>query len=262
MEGIKRLHAKLKEHKIRSIWADGRFLEFQQINQSDNSTDGSIEYLNEQPDTFVYEYGLCREYDKISFLMNLAGDVGYKYVIMFGCDEYPEGDFRQLLSNLSKLKDEPAVYRVPFKVHENDTTNKPLSKNNQVERIFIHPNRIKVKNTHWSFFIDDSDKPNRSSEESVKGITIVHDQSIRDKDRDKMMTEYQKKQYMDERQNYYIHDKGLDPKPTIQGLVRLFPLCKVIDRKRYFLIKGNYNITKLPLKWIRTRIPEGLCVMK
>lgn len=263
LEGIKRLHAKLKQHKIHSIWADGRFHDFKQINQLDNSTDGSSEYLKEQKDVFVYEYGLCYEYDKLSFLINLAGDTGYDYVIMFGCDEYPEGDFKELIKNLDKLYDgKPAVYRVHFKIHENDATNKPLSKNNQVERIFIHPNRIKIKNTHWSFFIDNSDKPNRSSEESVKGITIVHDQSIRDKDRDDMMNQYQEKQRLDERENYYIHSQGLESTPTLEGLHKLFPNCRGIDKGRYFIIQGKIDATKLPLKWTRFRTLEGLCVMK
>ncbi|KKM79789.1 hypothetical protein LCGC14_1346310, partial [marine sediment metagenome] len=149
-----------------------------------------------------------------------------------------------------------------FKVHENDTTNRPMAKNNQVERIFIHPNRVKIKNTHWSFFIDNSDKPNRSSEESVKGVTIIHDQSVRDKDRDDMMNEYQKKQRLDERENYYIHSKGLESTPTLEGLLKLFPNCRSIDKGRYFIIQGDFDITKLPLKWFRYRILEGLCVMK
>lgn len=260
LEGIRRLHTKLKEHKICSIWADGRFHDFKKIRNSDNSTDGSLEYLDKQLDCIVLRCEPLLEYEKLTRLLHLTGDIGYKYAILLSCDELPVGSFDELVKNLDNWRDEPQLYRLNFTTE----TKKDIHTHSEnfVERVFRYPNRFNVNITHWSYYIDDNKKVTLSPKKAIKGITIHHDLAIRNKDREEMMTEYQKIQKVNEHENYYIRKQGLESTPTLEGLTKLFPDCKIGEKGRYFIIQGEMDTTKLPVKWFRYRILEGLCVMK
>jgi len=261
LDGMKRLYDSLHEYGIDSIWVDGRFKVFTKINNSDQSTDGSREFIKSKPDATLCTLPVMFEYDSKSILLEKARD--YDYAIQFGCDEYPVGDFDELVRNLDEISDgSPAVYRVNAVIDKADTTGRLLTKNGKTEKIFCKPHRIKCHNTHWSHFIDSSDAPYRSLEKAVGGITIHHDQSIRESSREELMDKYQKIQYFDERQKYYIHKNKIKKKPSMEGLNILFPFAKIIENDTNFMIKDDVNASKLPLNWVRCKTTEGLCVMK
>lgn len=261
IDGMKRLYDSLHKHKINSIWADGRFEGFTRINNSDFSTDGSREFIKSKDDTLLITLPPMLECDNKSILLQEAGE--YDYAIQFGCDEYPTGNFDELVNNLDKITDEsPAIYRVRVVVDESDTTGRPLSKDGMTEKIFYKPHRIKCHNTHWSHFVDESEKPHISPEKAVDGITIHHDQSVREQSRERLMDIYQNRQMIDERQKYYMHKKGLSRRPTIQTLHKLFPQSNIIENKTNYLIRDKVDTSILPSVWVRCMTPNGLCIMK
>ena len=130
------------------------------------------------------------------------------------------------------------------------------------EKVFFKPYRIKCRNSHWSFYIDGSDKANMSPEYTVKGVTVHHDQSIRKSSRDIMMDSYQHTQIIEEAEKLYIHSKNLAGRPTIDSLHTLFPTICIVENSSNFIIKENIDANKLPLNWTRCMTPDGLCIMK
>ena len=261
VDGMKRLYSHLHRHNIKSIWADGRFEGFTRINSSDQSTYGSREFIKSKSDAKLYTFPVMFECDNKSLLLEKAKD--YDYAIQFGCDEYPVGSFDELVRNLDKIAGEkPEIFRIYAVIDESDTTDRPLSKDGKTEKVFYKPHRIKCHNTHWSHFIDDSNKPYISPEYAVCGVIIHHDQSVREKSRENLMDIYQNRQYVDEREKYYMHKHGIDRKPTIRGLKKLFPSTNVIENNTNFLIKESIDTTKLPVSWVRCMTPDGLCITK
>jgi len=259
-EGVKRLHSKLKEKGIFSIWGDGRYPDFEKINNSDLSSDETRDYLLAQDDIKLMYYPNMLEYDKLTKLLHTAGKMGFKYAILFGCDEYPIGDFKELVNNLNKLEDKPAVHRLKFtKKGKKDRQTHPF---NYVERVFRYPGRISVKITHWRYHIDGKTELNVSDKKRIKGITIHHDQTIRPKEREYKMSEYQVKQFGNERSGFFAEAFGIDSNPTMRGLKKLFPNNEIIEHEKHFSIKGETNAKRLLFSWLRWRDFEELCVKK
>lgn len=258
-QGVKRLHSKLKKYGISSIWGDGRFPDFEKINDSDLSSDGTRDYLLAQNDTKVMYYPKMYEYDKLTKLLHTAGNMAYKYAILFGCDEYPIGDFDELIKNL-KHEDKPNVCRLKLtKESEKDNNTHPAD---YVERVFVYPQRISVKTTHWSYYTDDGSKAIISDKKIIEGIIVHHNQSIRPKEREGLMSEYQVKQFTNERSGFFAKALGIDSKPSMKGLEILFPDNEIIEHERHFSIKGKVEAKRLLFSWLRWRNPEELCVKK
>ena len=258
IDGMKRLYSHLHKCKIKSIWGDGRFKGFTRITNSDISTDGSREFIESKKDAILFTIPLCYEYESKSIMLQKAG--GYDYAVVFDCDEYVTGDFDTLVSNLDKIVgDKPEIFRVDVSIIDNKSS---VWKDNASERIFYKPHRIRCNNTHWSFFIDKSETPHISPACSVKGITVYHDQSIRDSSRDSMMDSYQHTQIIEEAEKLYVHSKKLAGRPTINALNTLFPTACIVESSSNFIIKENIDANKLPLNWTRCMTPDGLCIMK
>ena len=179
-----RLHEYLKLHKIKSIWADGRYHNFKQIDGHDLSIDGLRNYLLAQKDVTLINTGLCYMHDKLN---DLFGNVDTEYCIIFGCDEYPVGDFDILMQNLHSYNTgEPQYYRIEIdeKVQNNTSYEKE-----GIERIFYKPLRFVAKHAHWCFYVER--KLMTSLENIVKGITVVHDDTVRTPKRNQLMFDYQ-----------------------------------------------------------------------
>lgn len=183
----KRLYQHLHKHDIYSIWADGRFHNFKQINGSNSSTDELPGFLKLRYDVEVMDVGLCQMYEKLNRLFERAGSLCYDYCFLFGCDEYPDGDFEILLQNLEMFNvGEAAYYRVNVDVKN------PLerfNKDNGLERIFYKPEKFTVHKAHWYYHIDG--KVATSIEYIIKGVIIIHDEYVRTPERNQMMSDYQ-----------------------------------------------------------------------
>ncbi len=186
--GGKRLYWHLHKHGIYSIWADGRFHNFKQINNSDLSTDELPAFLKLRPDTDILNVGLCWMHEKLNSLFDRTAGMCYDYCFLFGCDEYPVGDFNLLLQNLAMYTvHESCYYRVDIdERNPKDKTNKDQG----IERIFYLPEHFSVHKAHWYYFIDG--KKAYSYPQIMKGVKVVHDDTVRTKERNQMMNDYQK----------------------------------------------------------------------
>lgn len=202
IEGAKRLYPILNKLGIPSVWCDGRFDRFPMINNSDFSTDGTLEYLEDKVDTRIIKLGGFTEPEKKTALFKQLKS--WKYALFLGADEWPEGDVTEFMMNVKMFdSDEPTVLRLEAVIAESDTGLKQYTRShNQIERLFIYPHRIETKFTHWCHFIDDNPKAFHSMQAVVKGLVIVHDQSIRSKLREKQMDNYQIEMKDKERYDY------------------------------------------------------------
>ena len=183
-----RLYENIHEYGLQSYWADGRFPNFQQINNSDISTDGLREFIQSKPDAELVtkDEGVDEMFNKLNKLLDSVGEK-YDYVILMGCDELFEGDFDVLLNNLAMYDvGVPALYRVG--INETDITDM-TRKDAGIERVMYKPERFRVNKAHWRYFVDGIQC--LSYEKLIDGVIIKHDRTIRPKKRDDMMNDYQ-----------------------------------------------------------------------
>lgn len=182
---IKKMVHSIPVH-VTKIFIDGRFPDFPQINGSDYSTDGTIEYLDSLPNTIVCKYADYHT-KKSNFLFQKCEEFGFDAVLRLATDEYLEGDWNDF-ERRSTGFDGPRAY-VAFKDLHGDGRNLRA-----VPRLFYEPGRWSSKTLHWYFYFDDNllMKGVRAMQPDVKGVTICHDDRARPDSRNDMMTEYQK----------------------------------------------------------------------
>lgn len=256
LDGVKRLHKELSKQGIHSIWGDGRFPDFEQINGSDLSTDGTREFLKVQNNTVLLDLPDSYEYDKLTNLLHHAGYLGYEYALLLSCDEIPRGSFKELEDNLRSLPAEPAVLRLDYEANENHT-----HKDNFVERLFHYPSRISCKLTHWSYHIDDSKDVYLSDKKAIGGIIVYHDNSIRPRKRELQMSEYQCKQVKNERGDHFAKRLGISPKVDLKSLKKLYPKHRIRKEKEgYYTVLGKVDTRPLLFTWKRISTSDGLLV--
>ena len=256
IDGAKRLHSELSKHGIKSIWGDGRFCDFQKINGSDLSTDGTREFIQSQNDTVLLGLGDMLEYDKLTSILQYAGSMGYDYALLLSCDEIPKGSFSDLEEYLRTLPDEPAVLRVPYDATEWETHTDTF-----VERLFHYPARISCKMTHWCYHIDDHEDVYLSSRKPVKGIYLYHDNSIRPRKREFQMAEYQCKQIKNERGDHCARKLGISPKVDLRSLRKLYPNHEIrTEKDGYYTVLGKVDTKRLLFTWKKIATSDGLLV--
>lgn len=192
-KALQRLLMNLNSIKLPAILCDGRFHNFEKINDSDLSTDGSRFLIHGFKNTTLIELSSCYVDEKINKLFHEAARQNYSHGMLLGCDEYPEGDFDIIQKNLQTLdQTDPRIFRVPFHEHKSKLDRPP----DYIERIFQMPGLIRAKGTYNTFFsAADQAKgiltPMKSHSQVISGITIHHDNSIRDKKRNELMKDYQ-----------------------------------------------------------------------
>jgi len=194
-KALQRLLLHLSEIDLPVILCDGRFHNFKKIDDSDLSTDGSRFLVAGFKNATLIEAGPSHIEEKFNKLFHEAARLGYTHAVLLGCDEYPDGDIRILKENLEKIDQTgPMLISIPFEEHK-QKLDKPKE---FIERIFFMPGLITSKEGHNSFFsTSDNDTDNKDQMEPysvvIKGITIHHDNSIRNKERNELMSDYQQK---------------------------------------------------------------------
>lgn len=178
---------KTKEYGIKDIiCVDGPFIGFE--HKSDKSTDGTLEFLK-QEGCIVISAGLCYEQDKLNMAFHEAAKLGFDYVLLLGADEWPEGNLNEFINSLDRLNQDrrPKIPYIAVKEHQ------PKSKWNrdikESPKIFINPMFIRARYTHWCYYIYNI--RTAFCEQVVSGITVHHDDSIRPRDRNKLMDKFQ-----------------------------------------------------------------------
>ena len=256
IDGVKRLHSELSKHGIKSIWGDGRFCDFQKVNDSDLSTDGTREYIQAQNNTVLLDLGDMLEYDKLTSILHHAGSMGYEYALLLSCDEVPKGSFPDLEEYLRTLPDTPAVLRLKFDANEWKTHPDKF-----VERLFHYPARISCKLTHWCYHIDDHKDVYLSDIKPVEGVSIYHDNTIRPRKRELQMAEYQCKQIKNERGDHLAKRLGISSKVDLKSLKKLYPNHEIrTEKDGYYTVLGKVDIKKLLFTWKIIPTNDGLLV--
>lgn len=173
------------------LYFDGRFPDFQQINGSDFSTDGSNELIDSLPNAQRFKFaGYITE--KLTYLFKTAGAQGYDALLLLSCDEWIAGDWGQFCQDIEafvKSGDTRKLLNVKFTVLSGD----PRTDMQAKPRLFIDPDRFSVQDRHWMYYFDGKllTFETTAPVADVEGIGIMHDNRIRPKERDDMMTQYQ-----------------------------------------------------------------------
>jgi len=190
------------EHNLLTIMDDGRFPGFKQIGGSDNSTDGSKELILSYPNTMYFAHGEDYEEAKFNFAMHLAAKMGFDYVILLGSDEWIVGDVNELVKVLDeRMKTLPAFESQAFQVaiDEHQSQNKWNRFITESPKIYYGPGLLRTRFTHWLRYCgtciakDNLDHPLYHVQRRICTIVIHHDDSIRGKDRNDLMTKFQDK---------------------------------------------------------------------
>ncbi len=235
MAGIN-LFKSLKEHDCPTIWCDGRFKEFQQINDSDLSTDHFREIIQKEDNMLLVDCPAVEVQKKWSMMFQTAGKLGYKYAFLWGCDEIPVGDFDFCVKNLPEVDpDHPYLFRVTM--IEKGKQGFWKDYDGPKERIFFRPDLIEVRQSHWAFF----DKsyvdgyPLLSPPTGEKGLIFYHNNQVRTKERDDMMSSYQKVRVPGERARTMqaIVDNARNKHLTLEILKQVYPIFECKEGKNY-----------------------------
>ena len=232
-----------------SIWCDGRFKEFQIINSSDISTDGFREIIESGNYSQLIEAPGLEVQKKWSLMFKRAGLLGYKYAFLFGCDEYPVGDFDLTIDKLPPHDDDsPRLFRIMMKEKGKQGFWKDYD--GPKERLFFRPDLIEVRESHWAFY-DKSIKdgyPLLSPPTGESGLIFYHNNQLRDKERDDLMSSYQKVRVPGERARTMqsIIDTAKNKQLSTQTLRELYPQCNISEEKNYegkqaFRVLGKAN---------------------
>lgn len=184
-EAIEHTHPKVK---ATVQYIDGRFPGFSKINDSDFSTDGSNELIDSFPNTERYS---CMGY--ITMKQNFAFEKAARFdaLLKTACDEYIKGDWNLFCKNLEKFVDSGEaghLLNIKYTVLSGDPRNiiaKP--------RLFLNPGRFSMGERHHHFLFEKRHMGSRTiaTKPDVEGIEIVHDNRVRPRWRDQLMTKYQ-----------------------------------------------------------------------
>ena len=169
------------------FFVDGPFIGFSK--QRPKSSDGTREICEQYGR--LMDAGRCYEQDKLNIAFKEMSRQRFRYVLLLGADEYPEGDIKLFLKNLTTRFNDDSPHIPLVRVQEHS----PDSKWNRVidnsPKIFVNPSRIRAKHTHWLYYFDDCSVPFHDHENIIEGIIIHHDDSLRSEKRNKMMSEFQ-----------------------------------------------------------------------
>lgn len=175
--------------KSKILVVGGRFVNFPQVNGSDYSTDGTIEWCLEQPDIEFQKLEPCNCEDKWNFARDIARAQNYKWMFVLESDGYLEGELtEEYLKEMDHFLENPTPIQVKFvNIH---TTPPDQQLGDRQTRLFYQVGELEVKHRHWWYF-------NRWTDERIKPlgfidkIVLYHDSSIRDPEWEKKMLEYQ-----------------------------------------------------------------------
>ena len=200
---------------LKVMVGDGRFKypdrEFPKIDNADCSTDELVLFCEQHPIIDYFYHEPAPEQEKLNFAMERAYKQGYKVFIMIGADAYLTGDIDEFVLNLdreiTKLDiNEPVNLKLQFKEHY------PTAKWNfsghvaKMPRIYYNYHNMEARNLHWLMYKKgekDDTKHLTPADILIYGLVLHHDNSVRPKERDILMTLYQDVNVLEERKIYY-----------------------------------------------------------
>lgn len=208
-QAFKRTGDNCKENNLFCIVNDGRFPGFKKINDSDNSTDGTIELVNSYANTAYFAHGEDFEESKFNFAAHLASKMGFKYFILLGSDEWIVGDIKKFIEDLDqrmKSLDPNREYAFQVAIDEHQSQNKWNRFITESPKVYSNVGLLRTRYSHWlrystSQIIElDEERPLNTYQKRICSIVIHHDDSIRGKARNDLMTSFQDKNVKREKQ--------------------------------------------------------------
>lgn len=173
---------------------DGRYTDFPQIRGSDYSHDGTLEYCKEN-DIHYFKAKPMREQDKVNIAIKTAKDLGCKVFMMQGADSYLVGDIDEFMLNLQReydrVSDQPVVMFIrTVEEQKQDKWNNTASRQ---PRVWFNYWKLELRHLHWCIYIKGAkdDDPLHYDQTMIEGLVCHHDNSLRPRGRDDMMTRYQ-----------------------------------------------------------------------
>jgi hypothetical protein len=204
-EALTRNLSKLERLGLKALVVDGRFKDFPQIKGSDYSG-MTTKMLVDGRGHHFYALEPKREEEKLNYAMRIAHKLGYKVFMYIGADAYLEGDINEFLINLTRQYERFVVGATMLQIEAVET--QPDAKWNNTSsrqpRILLNYNEMEARHLHWTMFEKGApdDTPLAGQQIIVEGLKIIHDNTIRPKERDDMMTKYQDTNVPRERQMY------------------------------------------------------------
>lgn len=183
VDALKRRLQNNVELGLTGLYYDGPFLGYP--HEHDYSTDGSRELIKSFDKQLLFDSGEGHMASKTNHGLHVAVKMGFDSFLTLGADEWIEGDIHSFYKN---IKWEFPINKVPFKeLQDKNKYNRNIS---YLPRLITMPMLVRLRDIHWIYFYND--KPLiKEGIESIEGITILHDDSIRTKQRNETMTKYQ-----------------------------------------------------------------------
>ena len=193
-DALRRCLSKLKKLGITALVGDGRFTDFPQINGSDHSTDGTVE-LAKSFGAHYFQHKPMREQDKFNMALDIAKKLDYEVFMYCGSDAYFEGNIDEFLLSLQRYYEQYAVEPSQLLVwtEEKQPEAKWNNTGSRQPRVILNYWKMEARYLHWTMFEKGSpdSQPLAPVGDLLDGIKLIHDNSVRPKERDDMMTKYQ-----------------------------------------------------------------------
>jgi hypothetical protein len=242
-EALERNLTYLDKIGIKALVIDGRFTDFPQINDNDVSTDETFEVATKHGAHYVMAHPM-REQEKFNLALEIARERGHEVFMYCGADTYYEADVNEFMINLQRFYEQYVTTPTQLMVFTEEL--QPDSKWNNTgtrqPRIILNYWKMEARHLHWTMYEKGAPdtQPLSPITELVDGIKLYHDNSIRPKERDDMMTDYQNHNVPRERMEFM--DKVV---PKAYDHIHIFPWRLGIDGtyeegRREFL-KSTHN---------------------
>lgn len=193
----KRLLKNLTELNIPSLWADGRVHGFARIESSDLSRDGFPEIIQDTPNAKLFSVGYTYPQKETGpqFLFKKAAELNYDTVMVLGCDEYITGNWKKALKDLEQRCKGDIPRRFHVRLDNRSKQQKYNDYPGTMGRFYYLPSRIYRRFSHygWCYTHNGREELLVAEHPPIKGITLVHDDSIRPAWRNELMDQYQAK---------------------------------------------------------------------
>lgn len=206
---FKRTGDNVRDHGLFCIVNDGRFPGFKKINDSDNSTDGTKELVLSYDNAIYFQHGEDFEESKFNFASHLAAKMGFKYFILLGSDEWMIGNLDKFLQDLDKRMEEldpNREYSFQIAIDEHQSQNKWNRFITESPKVYANIGLLRTRFSHWlrystsQMIEQNEERPLNKHEKRICSMVIHHDDSIRGKSRNDLMTSFQDKNVKREKQ--------------------------------------------------------------
>ncbi len=176
--------------QLKRFVIDVRYHGFPQINNSDFSTDGTIELCKEYGADY-YAMAPCYEQDKFNFACNILTDNEDNTMILLGSDEYL--NFTESSLNNIAVMGQDVVYPLALKtrITEHNKEHKYVQLASHLPKVFINVSKIEAKYVHWAIYNKGTSRLLVMFDKPVPGMRLHHNNTTRPQERDDLMTKYQ-----------------------------------------------------------------------